>query len=209
MPKQSHGLLSSTQVAALTELINVSIGIAANSLSEIVDTEVALNIPELDVFSSNDRDELNAIFGVESSYAMVKQDFQGNLTGTTALAFSNESAANLVSLLTETDVSEEELDIMQTGTLLEVGNIINNAFLGTLNNQFNFQVDYKLPEFNEVTVSHLLDATFGTDKDGLVIVANAKISVTVKDIEGYLILLFKVMDLDFLKQRLDMMVGVK
>ncbi len=199
--------LSEVQVKALTELINVSIGIAAKSLSEIVNTQIALDIPELDVFSPGDRDHLDSIFGVDSSYAIVKQDFRGNLTGTTALAFSNESAANLVSLLTDALVTEEELDIMQTGTLLEVGNIINNAFLGTLNNQFNFRVNYKLPEFSEIQISHLFDTTFGADQDGLVIVANAKISVKVKHIEGYLILLFRVSDLDYLRQRLDMIAG--
>ncbi len=200
-------MLTEKQVEALTELINVSIGFAANSLGEIIDTPVTLKVPELRVFSSGDRDELHTIFGKKDAYAIVKQDFQGNLAGTTALAFPPDSAGRLVSLLTDLEVSDDDLDIMQTGTLLEVGNIINNAFLATLNQQFNFQVNYKLPEFNEVNIAHLLDATFGSDEHGLVIVANTSISVKVKDIEGHLLLLFKVINLEFLAQKLDQMVA--
>ncbi len=157
-------MLSNNQIDAMTELINISIGYAANSLSEIVDTQVLLQVPDLKVLASEDMKTLRLIFG-DNKYATVRQEFQGNLSGTTALAFPPESAQNLISLLTDTEVGEDELDILQTGTLLDVGNIINNAFLRTLNNQFEFHVSYKLPHYSDMDISHLIDSTFGEEKD--------------------------------------------
>ena len=198
-------ILNDDQLDALTEMINISIGVAANSLGEIVETRVVLNVPSVKVFPLSDRDRMDAALTSESKYATVKQDFQGNLSGTAVLAFPPESAGQLVSLLTDIEYDEEDLDIMQAGTLLEIGNIINNAFLGTLNNQFNFHVTYSLPEFNEVQIASIVDATFQNDKQGMIILANTNFLVKAKDIEGHILLLFRVADVEYLKQKLNEM----
>ncbi len=196
-------MLNRDQTDALTEMINTSLNAAAFSLSEIVETEVIINIPQIQIFTSDDQSRLTPIFGLEDTYATVKQDFQGNLSGTAIIAFPSDGALQLISLLTDLVVSDEELDIIQSGTFLEIGNIINNAFLGSLNNQFDFHVQYALPEFNEVSIPYIIDATFRDQKQGGVIVTNTNFVVKSKNIEGHILLLFKVIDMDFLKQKLN------
>lgn len=196
-------MLADHHIDALTELINVSIGVAANSLSEILESHVTLTVPSLSVFDSTNTDSLYQSMGTDQTYAMVKQDFNGNLSGTTALAFPPESAAKLVSLISDVDIHEDELQTMHTSTVLEIGNIINNAFLGTLNNQFNFHVDYSLPEYDEIDVSKLLGYTYGEDEGGVIILANAQFIIKSNDIRGHILLLFKVIDVEFLRRKLD------
>jgi len=196
-------MLNRDQKDALTEMINTGLNAAAHSLSEIVETEVIINVPHIQVFESGDQSSLTPIFGLEDTYATVKQDFQGNLSGTAIIAFPSDGALQLISLLTDVVVSDEEMDIIQSGTFLEIGNIINNAFLGSLNNQFDFHVRYALPEFNEVSIPYIIDATFRNQKQGGVIVTNTNFVVKSKNIEGHILLLFKVIDVDFLKQKLN------
>ncbi len=199
-------MLNRDQVDALAEMINTSLTAAAHSLSEIVETEVIIDVPHIQIYASDDQARLNPVFGLENTYATVKQDFQGNLSGTAIIAFPSEGALQLISLLTDLVVSDEELDIIQSGTFLEIGNIINNAFLGSLNNQFDFHVHYALPEFNEVSIPYIIDATFRDQKQGGVIVTNTTFIVKSKNIEGHILLLFKVIDMDFLKQKLNQMI---
>ncbi|NQV50697.1 MAG: hypothetical protein HQ507_09380 [Candidatus Marinimicrobia bacterium] len=199
-------MLNRDQIDALAEMINTSLTAAAHSLSEIVETEVIIDVPHIQVYTSDDQARLNPVFGLENTYATVKQDFQGNLSGTAIIAFPSEGALQLISLLTDLVVSDEELDIIQSGTFLEIGNIINNAFLGSLNNQFDFHVHYALPEFNEVSIPYIIDATFRDQKQGGVIVTNTTFIVKSKNIEGHILLLFKVIDMDFLKRKLNQMI---
>lgn len=196
-------LLNIDQSEALSEMINVSLNAAALSLSEIVETEVIINVPEIKVYASDDKTSLNPVFGPGDTYATVKQDFQGNLSGTAVIAFPPDGALQLISLLTDLVVSDDDLDIIQSGTFLEIGNIINNAFLGSLNNQFDFHVNYALPEFNEVSIPYIIDATFRSQKQGMVIVTNTTFIVKSEDIEGHILLLFKVVDIEFLKRKLN------
>ena len=200
-------MMTTDQRAAMTELINISIGVAANSLSEIVNTRVILKVPRLRIFGLSELPQLGDEVKDSSSFATVRQDFFGNLSGTAALAFPPESAVNLISLITETELSEENLDVMQTGTLLEIGNIINNAFLGTLNNQFDFHVNYTLPEYSEGSITSLVETTLEGKVDGLIMLADTNISVLSKAIEGHLLLIFEVADVDYLKIRLDEMMA--
>ena len=199
----SKELLNVDQSQALSEMITVSLSAAAHSLSEIVETEVIIKTPDIRVFASDDQKSMHPIFGASDTFATVKQDFVGNLSGTAVIAFPPDGALQLISLLTDIVVSEEELDIIQSGTFLEIGNIINNAFLGSLNNQFNFHVNYALPEFNEVSIPYIIDATFRSQKQGMVIVTNTNFLVKQEDIEGHILLLFKVLDIEYLKKKLN------
>ncbi len=201
-------MLNVDQRMALSEMINVSLNAAALSLSEIVETEVIINVPQIKVYASGDERSLYPIFGPKNTYATVKQDFQGNLSGTAVIAFPPDGALQLISLLTDLVVSDEDLDIIQSGTFLEIGNIINNAFLGSLNNQFDFHVSYALPEFNEVSIPYIIDATFRSQKQGMVIVTNTNFLVKAEDIEGHILLLFRVVDIEFLKRKLNLLLDV-
>ena len=196
-------MLNVDQNRALSQMINVSLNAAALSLSEIVETEVIINVPDIQVYASDDKDSLYPVFDPANTFATVKQDFQGNLSGTAVIAFPPDGALQLISLLTDLVVSDDELDIIQSGTFLEIGNIINNAFLGSLNNQFDFYVTYALPEFNEVSIPYIIDATFRSQKEGMVIVTNTNFLVKTKDIEGHILLLFRVVDIEFLKKKLN------
>jgi len=196
-------MLNVDQRRALSEMINVSLSAAALSLSEIVETEVVINVPDIRVYASDDQTSLYPVFGLDNTYATVKQDFQGNLSGTAIIAFPPDGALQLISLLTDLVVSDEELDIIQSGTFLEIGNIINNSFLGSLNNQFDFHVNYSLPEFNEVSLPYIIEATFKSQNQGMVIVTNTKFIVKTEDIEGHILLLFRVVDIDYLKKKLN------
>ncbi len=196
-------MLNIDQRAALSEMINVSLNAAACSLSEIVETEVIINVPDIQVFASDDEAGIYPIFDPENTFATVKQDFKGNLSGTAVIAFPPDGALQLISLLTDIVVSDEDLDIIQSGTFLEIGNIINNAFLGSLNNQFDFHVNYALPEFNEVSIPYIIDASFKSHKQGMVIVTNTNFLVKTEGIEGHILLLFKVIDIEFLKKKLN------
>ena len=139
--------LSSDQIDALTEVMNIGVGKAASSLSELVGTKVVLKVPRVRVYQIESLSEIEG-FHVDSMLAIISQDFGGGIDGRATLVFPENSAKRLASLLGAQSFHEEsELDEESKGILLEVGNILLNAVLGTISNMVSETLIYEVPVF--------------------------------------------------------------
>ncbi|MDX1969687.1 MAG: hypothetical protein SFV23_21110 [Planctomycetaceae bacterium] len=129
-------------VDLLKELINVGVGRAAASLSELIGLRIELSVPE--VWTSCDGREISGALN-ERAAMVVWQEFTGDLCGRAALAFPEASGLSLAALLAGSDVPASELDLELSGVLLEVGNILLNGMMGTIANEAHNTLQYMLP----------------------------------------------------------------
>ncbi|MCK5878107.1 MAG: chemotaxis protein CheC, partial [Candidatus Marithrix sp.] len=97
--------LSELQRDAIIELLNIGMGSAANSLSEIVNEEIKLSIPNIELLR---REEVIKYFETLSQEIIaIKQSFQGGFYGDALLVFAQDNGIRLVSILMQHNVSAE------------------------------------------------------------------------------------------------------
>lgn len=196
--------LTNEQQDAVTEIINIGVGRAAASLSEMLGQRLDLRVPSVTVCDlaglaeKLEQDES----GVELS---VVQDFAGNLSGRAMLAFPRRSGIELGKVLGEVDDPNDELSIDLVGILEEVGNIVLNGVLGTIGNMTTTALEYSVPRLVqglEVTQMVSCDILAAEEIEQMVIMADAHFTVVDSSITGSLILLFDVRSLRSIVQHL-------
>jgi chemotaxis protein CheC len=130
----------------LKELFNIGIGRAASSLSEMVDDEVFLSVPYLTIVSREEAIEM-IVERATDNITAIEQQFQGFFSGTALLVYPESSSLELVRTLIGDDIPLESLTELEQESLLEVGNVILNACLGSFANMMELELDFDLPEY--------------------------------------------------------------
>ncbi len=169
----------------IRELVTMGIGRSAGSLNTLTGFHVTISVPHVSLLKKDEIQDF--IPHTDIPYCLVNLRYSGSFEGTAALMFSQASAASLFLLLTgETDRSEETEDLWEL-TIIEVGNIIINAVMGSISNNLGTTLHFCTPEYHEDSLDHLLpDSVYGESES--IIVADAQFCVKAKDIFGEVVL---------------------
>ena len=178
----------------LRELINIGIGRAAGTLNELAQTRVILEVPVVELIRmENIRDHAASFNGAPLSAVMI--DFNGYISGSTAMVFNTPGAAALVYAITGEEFEKPELDVMMAETLKEVGNICINGVMGSIGNILHERITYTPPRYDEGTVAGLFQPE-NTDVQMLVIIVNTRFFVSEIDVDGYIMMLLEFSSLE-------------
>ena len=200
--------LTELQQDAIGELLNIGMGRAARSLSEMVSEEVALSVPEIELKSDIELEEyLDA--ADRGAMTAVNQRFEGPFWGDACLLFPEQRSLELVRLLVGEGMPLESLTDMEQEALQEIGNVIINACLGSLSNILGGEIKTDLPEFHRGDYKKIVSALGGKKPEQQVIlVVRIEFGVASKDINGYLAILFDVGALEAFLGKVDQFIGV-
>ncbi|MEG4010442.1 chemotaxis protein CheC [Microcoleus sp. Pol11C1] len=198
--------LSTRQLDALQELVNIGIGQAAGVLNDMIDSPIRLQIPYLQILTPIDvEEELEQHLNGEQ-IAAVQLKFTGSFGGIAQLVFPTNSAALLVTMLTGEEVGTHDLDSVKIGTLSEVGNIVINGVMGAISNVLQQRLNYSIPTYSEGTISSLL-ISGGLATDTVVLLAQTSFMIERLHIEGDIILIFNVNSFDTLLTAINQLAG--
>ena len=127
-----------------SELFNIGMGKAASSLSEMLNEEVILTVPQFQSMSYRDA---MTMFGSEDNVQIdaVEQKFVGDFSGSAYLFFSGESSRELVRRILQDDVAADALGELEQDTLTEVANIILNACFGSIAEVLGCELESEVP----------------------------------------------------------------
>ncbi|MBF0310706.1 MAG: chemotaxis protein CheC [Magnetococcales bacterium] len=197
-------ILTPQEQDALQELLNVGFGRAGASLSEMLDEEVILSLPFLDFLPPEEAIDLMEKSASGDEMAAVRQVFTGSFSGTAMLVYGMESSLNLVRALLKEDLPASNLTELERESLLEVGNILLNACLGTLANMLEGELECHFPEYLQRSCRDLIMPLFGASEENptslLFLVVQFRTTTT--HIQGYLVLLLGLDALRNLRQQL-------
>jgi chemotaxis protein CheC len=183
--------LTVEQLDTLQELVNIGVGRAAGVLNGIIGSPIRLRIPYVRILSAIEvKQELEKRLG-SSAISSVKLGFTGSFAGSAQLVFPIDSAAKLVSVVTDEDIDTIELNALKIGTLTEVGNIVINGVMGSISNVLKQRLNYELPSYIEDTVENLLTLS-DLQAPATVLLAQTRFTIEKFDIEGDIILIFQV-----------------
>ena len=137
--------LAELELDALTELVNLGISQAAQSLAEMAREEVTLTVPQVTIVGREDAIRVIAERGVKKLVA-VHQVFEGDITGRALLIFPEAQSLELVRAIVGSELSIEEIVELEQEALAETGNIMLNGCLATIANHLERSLKISLPE---------------------------------------------------------------
>lgn len=174
----------------LTELVNIGVGRAAASLSELIQQRIQLTVPKVRMERSATCESPFISVADETTATVVLQDFEGQFSGRSALVFPQNSSLLLAGMLSGIDEVISELDVELTGLLLEVGNILLNAVMGTFSNECRCPLEYSLPRLlnDHESLEHALSQGVIDDQD--LMIADVQFHVMERAIRGSVVIIF-------------------
>jgi chemotaxis protein CheC len=192
--------LSDKQIDALTEVLNIGMGRGAGVLNTMLQSHVSLQAPHIRILALDEYlEELRGM--TPDRLSAVQLGYQGTCSGKAQLLFPTASASKLVTMLTGEALDSDDFDLIQAGTLSEVGNMVINGVLGTISNLLGQHFVYSVPTYLEERADSLL-CTPDRGKGYTVLLARTRFTLERYQIEGDLLLLFEVGALDELLEAL-------
>lgn len=150
--------LSEMEEDALKEFFNMGLGNAADSLSQMVNNEVLLSLPQLKVVPFAEATKM-LVDNADEKLVAIRQNFSGELNGTALLIFPGAEGLELVRTLLNEQISLEVLMELEQETLLDVGNVVLNAFLESFTQMMSIQFEFESAEFLKGSSHFLLNIT--------------------------------------------------
>jgi chemotaxis protein CheC len=194
--------LTELELDALTELVNIGVSVAASSLREMVDEEILLTVPRVELV---DRTRAVQILSESeaSDLVAVHQIFEGDITGRALLIFPETKSLEIVRAVAGSNLSLEDVIELEQEALAETGNIILNSCLATIANMLERNLKMSLPEIIRGEASHFFQLPPPPHSGDLVLFIYINFAVQTRDIRGYIAMLMDMPSLEALKILLD------
>ena len=198
--------LDEKQIDAITEIINIGIGKGAAILNTMLHSHIHLNVPQVNVLLPDELIHEMKKYG-ENNLAVVDLSFQGSFTGNANLVFPEESASRLVKACTGEEDCDSDMDSLRAGTLREIGNIVINAVIGSISNILKASLMYTVPSYKEGKAEGLYKQKI-ISHSTFILHALTRFNIEKLDIEGDIVLFFRVESLDKFLSAIDDFIAI-
>jgi chemotaxis protein CheC len=193
--------LSELHRDALGELFNLGVGRAAHSLSQMVRDEIELSAPFVDLIHSHE--VTTALIGSEfRELSMVTIDFDGPFVSKAILLFPERNALAILSNMLDPDLTPEEISEFEQEAMCEIGNVILNACMSALADEFGIELHGGLPE-HHFSGTDSLPTLAASNDEHLILLLQIQLTMRQRLVQGHLIFLLSVGSLQDLRDCLD------
>jgi len=184
---------------ALTELVNIGVSRAAASLRKMVNKEVILSVPAVEIVT---RKSAASLIGQRESESLIaiQQHFEGPFSGRALLIFPQSNGLSLVRAIVGDEMGESDLVEMEDEALAETGNVILNGCLGSMANMLQHTLKMSLPDVRRGDSTLLFEALGTSGEESFVLFLYINFSVRERDIRGYIAMIMDLPSLEKLKQ---------
>jgi chemotaxis protein CheC len=180
---------------ALGELSNIAMARAANSLRQMVEYQVMLSVPSVDILEKEAATQLIAKSNTATLVA-IRQDFTGSFSGRALLIFPEASSLELVRVVVGRQLPLEDIVSLEDEALAETGNIILNSWVATIANLLKSGLKMSLP----MVIRGDSRQMFRSDEtQNLVLFLHIKFEISTKEIRGYVALLMDIPSVEELR----------
>lgn len=198
--------LTELHLDAIAELLNIGMGQATDSLSQILNEEVNLSVPSVQLLSRVDAAK-NIDSGKKEPIVAIKQHFEGPFWGDALLLFPQEKSLELVRAIVKEEVSHEMLLELEQDALSEIGNIILTSCLSSLANILTHEVTSSVPSFVSGPAIQVINDT-GKDGGDVVMFLRMDFELHIKDIYGYVAFILEVAAVERFKESINKYIGL-
>lgn len=188
------------QEDVLKELINVSFGLSASLIGDMLDNHAKLHIPEISSIDIHNLDDkIVEVLQEEFEFYLTKQRFLGSFSGEVLFVFNNNSAQAFSNLLLQQELNDEG-DIKSS--IMELTNIITSACIGKFCEIIDGETIFKVPtiEKRDILQMDKYEKIEGYDN---VIVIKTALDIEKENILGHMFILLNNEMLEHLKYMID------
>ncbi len=147
--------LTALQIDYIKELFNISLGLAAVELSEIVDDEIELSVPSFNLLSKQVLIK-QLDLTPETQVTAVKMKVDGGLAGDGMLLYPADKSLDLVKAVSG-DLSEDvTMTELEAEALTEISSIILNQIISTISTMLSIDVKTGLPSCCRDQIKNIL-----------------------------------------------------
>ena len=151
---------------AIIELFNLGMGKAAGALGQMVDAEVSLSVPNLDIIRrTHAPEQLGCPVG--QRICAVRQTFAGPFDGQAMLIFPEGSSLELVRRLLPDSPPIGDMTDLEEEALTEVGNVILNHCLASFANLLHAEIRTEIPVYQIGRPEEIVGSTGGSSSQRL------------------------------------------
>lgn len=194
--------LSELQLDALAEIFNIGMGQAASSMSQIVDEEIALTVPQIEVIPGSCQADAIKSAIQSPRICAVSQDFIGGINARAFLVFPEGKTREIVRRMIGEAVSADELSEMEQEALSEIGNIILNSCFSALSDVLHADFQSSMPAYHLGQVDEIMPAN-SVDDEELMMLLHINFSMPKARIDGYLVFLMALPSFNALVKQVD------
>lgn len=149
--------LNEFHIDILKEIGNIGAGNAATSLSEMLDTRIDMNVPEVGLLNYNDI--IASIGGAENIVVGVLVGFDGDIDGVILFMLKKEFVHMILNSLLSTELHNfEEISELEMSALSEIANIMVSSYVNSISSLTDMRIDITVPSLNIDMSGALLDA---------------------------------------------------
>ena len=186
----------------LKELINVTFGLAASLIGDLLDNHAKLHIPQISSIDIINLDEKIAeVLAHEDAFYLTKQRFLGSFNGEVLFVFNNHSATIFSNLLLQQEVSDEN-DVKSS--ILELTNIITSSCIGKFCEIIHGETVFKVPSIEKRAISQMEEYEKIEGYDNVIVIKTA-LDIEKENILGHMFVLLNNEMLNNLKTVIDKM----
>jgi chemotaxis protein CheC len=191
----------------LKELFNISVGKAADMLSEIINKKIVLSVPNVEIFDIKDNEDklVKYLPPVLDGTLMISSiSFEKILTGKANLIFPIEKMRTFINLCLNNEENSYEMDFTDVDfdIIKEIGNIILNCIIGEVGNFLSINLTYTLPEvkvFNTIDFNKDIERS----KYNYILLLYITFMIDGTEIEGAIIIDLTLKSLNELMKKVD------
>jgi chemotaxis protein CheC len=196
MTTESLAPLTDMERDALAEISNIAMARAATSLRQMVEHEVKLSVPSVEILSQEVVRQLIAKPDNQNLVA-VRQDFDGAFSGRALLIFPEANSLELVRAVVGRQLPLEDIVDLEDEALAETGNILLNSWVATIANLLKRGLKMSLPMVIRGDSRRVLESVRA--QENLVLFLHIKFEISKKEIRGYVALMMDIPSIDELR----------
>jgi chemotaxis protein CheC len=181
---------------ALGELSNVAMARAATSLRQMVENEVRLSVPRVEILTPQEAAKVISQPG-NAHLVAVRQDFSGVFSGRALLIFPEAKSLELIRAIAGEDLSLQDIVDFEDEALAETGNIILNSWIATLANLMKQELKMSLPVVMRRDPRKIFEEV-GSQQQ-LILFVHISFEISKQKIQGYVALMMDIPSIDALR----------
>jgi chemotaxis protein CheC len=193
-------LLTEVEQDAISELINIGFGRAANALSILVGQRVLLDTPDVAILPLLEMQTALSVLA-DRDMVTVHQVFSGKLAGDMVMLLDIDSASVLVDLLDGGAGQIHPLSDEDQEAIAETGNIILNAFCGSFGNLLRVHINFTVPHLRRESVQQMLESFQDEEKDmQYALIVRINFRLIEGEVSGFVVIVMGIQSLEAVLQ---------
>lgn len=198
--------LNELHLDALAEVFSIGAGRAALSLSEIVNDEVRISVPSVQVVGLEDINSTSLLLA-NGRFGAVNQYFHGPFNAEALLLFTEEQALKIVGDMMGSQMNAEELAEFEHEAMCELGNIILNACLSAMADVFSIMLESSLPSYAVASTDEILFRIKENSSQPFVMLLHIDLTIENRHTAGNLMFLLSSASMNNLVTHIDEFLG--